>query len=136
MRGGDIFHMTGPGERLWMEIIIDEIFCLSESRDHTLHQECKSIPQGDYYDPLQIFSLSEQYFKQHEKYIFWQKHVYVFCSENRLLGYQFQNQILFGFDLVYKYTSNNPTFLLNFIADSSCWNIWFSYPPLISNKNS
>ena len=70
MRGGDIFHMTGPGERLWMEIIIDEIFCLSESRDHTLHQECKSIPQGDYYDPLQIFSLSEQYFKQHEKYIF------------------------------------------------------------------
>ena len=96
---------------------------------HTLHHGCKSIPQGDYYDPLQIFSLSEQYFKQHEKYIFFRlRNVYVCCWENRLLGYQFQNQILFGFDLVYKYTSNNPAFLLNFIADPPCWNIWFAIP--------
>ena len=101
--------------------------CLTHG--HTLHRGCKSIPQGDYYDPLQIFSLSEQYFKQHEKYIFFRlRNVYVCCWENRLLGYQFQNQIPFGFDLVYKYTSNNPAFLLNFIADPPCWNIWFAIP--------
>ena len=133
MRVGGTFHMTGTVSennywwnppRVWVT-------------SHTLHHGCKSIPQWDYYDPLQIFSLSEQYFKQHEKYIFFDWEMFMLAAEKtRLLGYQFQNQILFGFDLVYKYTSNNPTFLLNFIADPSCWNIWFSYPPLISNKNS
>ena len=127
LRGGGTFHMTGTGDRLGKKLWMNPPRVWVTS--HTLHHGCKSIPQGDYYDPLQIFSLSEQYFKQHEKYIFFRlRNVYVCCWENRLLGYQFQNQILFGFDLVYKYTSNNPAFLLNFIADPPCWNIWFAIP--------
>ena len=62
--------------------------------------------------------------------------VYICCSENRHLCYLFQNLIPCRFDLVYKYTSNNQTFFLNFIAYPPCWNIWFCYPPLISNKNT
>ena len=54
--------------------------------------------------------------------------VYICCSENRQLCYLFQNLIPCRFDLVYKYTSNNPAFLLDFIADPPCWNIWFPIP--------